>query len=541
MKKDVIYIDVEDDITNIVGKIKASPEKIIALVPPNRVGVLQSAVNMRLLKRTADQAKKRIVLISNNQSLMGLAGAASIPVARTLQSKPELVEVPVLKVDNDDVIDGGSLSVGELARTTAGEKESPAVDEVIGSSAVVTASAAAGRAATKASGVQKAGKKVKVPDFSTFRKKLALIIGAGVLLVGFLVWAILFAPRATVVISAKTTSATVDKNVNLVTGSTAGIGDDALKVIRQEQKQDLTVEFEATGEKEVGEKAKGQVRFTSDSFSALTRGIDIPAGTALTSSEGKVFYTDSSVTLNVSGNTKNTGVTAGDIGVSYNSQEGSVSGAPSGVSARFVGETSGGTSREVTVVSEEDVAKAAEKLNEKKDDSLRDKLEQSFGSSSVVIKESYKESRSDYQPSVAVGEEAGGTVTLKATVTGSMVAIDKVDIENYLKKNIEEEIADVKSQRIYENGSDDVKFAQFTDRDGKMTVRLTANGTVGPTIDENSVKEQAKGKTYGEIQSDLEAISGVDNVDIQFWPFWVRTVPNDTSKITVKFKLQDAS
>ena len=51
MNKDVIYIDVEDDITTIVGKIKASKEKIIALVPPSRVGVLQSAVNMRLLAR----------------------------------------------------------------------------------------------------------------------------------------------------------------------------------------------------------------------------------------------------------------------------------------------------------------------------------------------------------------------------------------------------------------------------------------------------------------------------------------------------------
>ena len=50
-KKDIIYIDVEDDITAIIGKIKESKEKIIALVPPKRIGVLQSAVNLRLLAR----------------------------------------------------------------------------------------------------------------------------------------------------------------------------------------------------------------------------------------------------------------------------------------------------------------------------------------------------------------------------------------------------------------------------------------------------------------------------------------------------------
>ena len=47
MNKDIIYIDVEDDITAIIGKIKASKEKIVALVPPKRIGVLQSAVNLR--------------------------------------------------------------------------------------------------------------------------------------------------------------------------------------------------------------------------------------------------------------------------------------------------------------------------------------------------------------------------------------------------------------------------------------------------------------------------------------------------------------
>ena len=89
MNKDVIYIDVEDDITAIIGKVKSSKEKIVALVPPKRVGVLQSAVNLRLLQRTATQSDKRIVLITNNQALAALSAAASIPVAKNLQSKPD--------------------------------------------------------------------------------------------------------------------------------------------------------------------------------------------------------------------------------------------------------------------------------------------------------------------------------------------------------------------------------------------------------------------------------------------------------------------
>ena len=93
MNKDVIYIDVDDDVTAIIGKIKKAKEKIVALVPPKRTGALQSAVNLRLLERMAKNDKKKLVLITNNQALVALAASAKIPVAKNLQSKPELAEV----------------------------------------------------------------------------------------------------------------------------------------------------------------------------------------------------------------------------------------------------------------------------------------------------------------------------------------------------------------------------------------------------------------------------------------------------------------
>ena len=141
MKKDVIYIDVEDDITTIVGKIKSSKEKIVAVVPPARYGVFQSAVNMRLLKRTTDTAKKHLVIISNSSALAALAASANIPVAKNLQTKPEIAEIPVLKVDDNDVIDGNDLPVGDIASATKPKSASDrAVDDVIATSATTSTS-----------------------------------------------------------------------------------------------------------------------------------------------------------------------------------------------------------------------------------------------------------------------------------------------------------------------------------------------------------------------------------------------------------------
>lgn len=125
MNKDVIYIDVDDDITAISSKMRDSKEKIVALVPPKRTGVLQSVVNLRILQRVAKKAEKRLVLITNDATLLPLAAGAGIPVAKNLQSRPEVPDVPALKVDeDDDIIDGSELSVGEHADSADTKKKS---------------------------------------------------------------------------------------------------------------------------------------------------------------------------------------------------------------------------------------------------------------------------------------------------------------------------------------------------------------------------------------------------------------------------------
>ena len=543
MKKDVIYIDVEDDITTIVGKIKASKEKIVAVVPPARYGVFQSAVNMRLLKRTADTAKKHLVIISNSSALAALAASANIPVAKNLQTKPEIAEIPVLKVDDNDVIDGNDLPVGDIASATKPKLPSDrAVDDVIAISSATTSTS--GADAKKP--VRGKKSESKVPNFSTFRKRLFIFGGLGVLLVGFLVWAIWFAPKATVIITAKNTPVTVDSNVQLAVGGATDFKTSTIKSIRQEQAADVSVEFSATGKKKVGEKAKGTVRIKTDATTILMTGLTVPAGTQIQSSGGSIYLTAADVVFPQGSPSALAGivvaVTAANVGEEYNGATGSASTSANGVtSVAFVTSPSGGSSREVTVVSEDDLAKATAALGEKKVSDLRSKLESSFSESNVVIKETFQEKRGDPVPSVKINEEATGPVTLKSTVTASMMAVERSEIQKFLKTGIQSEIEGMKSQKIYSDGSSDVKFSQFVNDAEKPKIRLTANGKIGPVIKEDEVKEQSLGKNYGEIQLALEAIDGVEDVDIKFWPFWVRTVPNNVDRVTVEFKIKDGS
>ena len=539
MNKDVIYIDVEDDITSIVSKIKDSKARIVALVPPKRVGILQSAVNMRLLNRAAENAEKRIVLITSDQALSGLAAAARIPVAKTLQSRPEIAEIPAIDVDDgDDVIDGSDIPVGELADKATPKARNKADD------AIDAAIAEDEKPSKPVKPAKSTGKgKPKVPDFNVFRKKLVLIGGGVVLFIVFMVWAIWFAPHATVVITAKTTTSTVDKSVTLKQDGKVDAANNIIKSLRQEQKKDISVDFTPTGKKKVGEKASGTMHLVRTSVSSLT--LIIPAGTSFSSGDYTFVSTEpaslSGTSIGPGGVIQSVAtvkVQATQVGSEYNLSSRSYSSNVSGFSAAGTA-MSGGSSREVTVVSADDVAKAKVKLDAQKDASLQSAVKALFPSSSIVINESYQEARSNPTPSVAIDHEASGTVQLKTTVTASMQGIDRSDMKQFLEDTLKKEIGSKKNQKIYNDGSNEVKFAQYSERNNAVQVRLTANAKIGPEIDEHKVKEQVKGRNYGDVQSSLESIEGVQDVDTKFSPFWVRTVPNNDKHISIEFKLDN--
>jgi len=107
MKKDVIYVDIDDEITSITDKISKAKAPVIALVLPKRCPVLQSSVNIKILKRTTENIGKNLVLITSEASILPLAGTAGIYVAKTLQSKPAIPIAPDAEARQRE--EGGAL------------------------------------------------------------------------------------------------------------------------------------------------------------------------------------------------------------------------------------------------------------------------------------------------------------------------------------------------------------------------------------------------------------------------------------------------
>jgi len=546
MNKDVIYIDVEDDITAIIGKIKASSEKIVALVPPKRVGVLQSAVNLRLLERMAKNANKHMVLITNNQALIGLSAVAGIPVAKNLQTKPEIAEIPALSVDDgDDIIDGAQLPIGELQKTADIASDGDAsMNKAINSIAIDDKSVSvAALGATVAKKFNKAKTGVKVPNFNSFRKKLFIGIAAGVLLIVFLVWAVWFAPAAKVIITARTTPASVNTTATLGGNAATDVAKGLIQSTFQQTKKDVSADFTATGSKDVGAKAAGTMTVTRTSVSNSS--LTVPVGTSFTDGS-LIFYSTQATTLagtqigpnGIVQDSATIKVSAANSGESYNVSARSYQSDVSGISSDG-SVMAGGTTKVVAIVTADDVQKASAALVEQPSDQIKAQLIKQFTNGEEVIDDSFTIDRAAATSVPAIGAEATGPAKLTSSTTYTITAIAKSDLEIYLKANIEKQLVGKDTQRIYDDGISKVKLSGFAKAGDTSTVNIVSTGQIGPKIDEAAIKEQVKGKIYGEAQSTLQAIDGVSNVDIQFSFFWVRTVPNNVDKITVEFKLQN--
>jgi len=165
MNKTTVYIDIEDDITAIIEKVKAAEEPIVALVPPKKSVVLQSAINLKLLRKAAKDNAKKFVLISSDPALLPLAGSLKIHVARNLNSLPAIPDAPAETADTEVQL-SEDLEAEELQELPVG-----ILDKSVASGTEADTSAQPPKAASakpkKILG-GKLGKKLAIPNFDRF-------------------------------------------------------------------------------------------------------------------------------------------------------------------------------------------------------------------------------------------------------------------------------------------------------------------------------------------------------------------------------------
>ena len=213
MNKDVIYIEPEDDITDIILKIENSKEKIVALVPPKKAGVFRSIVNIKLISKAGASSEKTVVLVTVDPSIVKLAATAKLPVTKDLQSAPtipavdeseepeeeaeeELVEEEDGTLETEDDVKDLKPSKAEKKAAEADEED----DEDEDGEDEDEEEESAKKSAKSKKDMKLSGNKLL--DWIKLHKKLAIFAGVALVgLVGFLIWAFGFAPAADITVA----------------------------------------------------------------------------------------------------------------------------------------------------------------------------------------------------------------------------------------------------------------------------------------------------------------------------------------------------
>ena len=577
MNKEVIYLEPDEDITDILTKLQQAEQKLVALVPPKKATMLRSAVNMKLVARAAKECKKVIVIVTADPALLKLAMAAQIPVAKTLQSRPIIpTKDSIAASENNDTViseDDDSEALSSLkdkksaknAKTAASAASASATGSTIDLSDEDLEKDSKNNSKNSKNaqkGRQQAEKgpsdKKALLD-SRLKKWLPIGAVAAVLVAIFLVWALVFAPSVKITVAMSTSADNFSEEIRFTTDKNAeNLSEGVLFAEKRNFEQEYNEKATATGKEDRGEKAKGSVMvsYTFKGYS-YPNGFNksIAKGTSFTASNGKGYTSTTDASLKWDGNfplvcdnnkkisngasectmSVTIPVVAEDSGENYDYPAGGKWNSVCGAVVTNPSAISGGTTNDVTVITQADIDKTKDGLVS--NHALEGKetlISEVKNEDTIIIESSFSSEVTDVKSTPAAGgvvENREKEAEVEVKVTYSVYTLQKSQIEAYIKAKT----ALGEDRRIYSIGEPYVE--RFTSIE--EPARLKTVIKTGPTVTEENIVEKAKGRKIGEVQSLLRSINGVSSVNITPSFFWVRTIPNDNSKITVELTVED--
>ncbi|MBR5046384.1 hypothetical protein IKX73_02005 [Candidatus Saccharibacteria bacterium] len=564
MNKDVIYIEPEDDITDIITKIENSKEKIIALVPPKKAGVFRSIVNIKLIAKSGVNADKKIVLVTTDPAIIKLAATTKLPVTKNLQSAPSVPKI-------DDDVEAEAASADDVVESAAAESEEEEVEDLEAEAKPEKDKDDDEKNEDKddKEDGEKSGKKAKPvksknPVINWIKNHKVLFPILIVLLIALilaLVWAIVIAPAASVTVTIRTTTTNFSENASFVTDLAAENVSEG-KFYLDEKKNETKTEasFEATGTKNVGDKATGEVvvytYFKNSGAKAINAGSVFNYGNLR-------FISDKDASLSWDGKDVNKcenkgeassftsgclvsgriAVTASEPGAQYNiaaQERGWETTANVGVYSDQA--MAGGTSKTITIVQQSDIDEALAKVvnnNASSQAERKAKLLSTIEDGSFIIDSSYKQTVSEPVSTPALGEEVkpGEKATLTVITTDSIYIVDKTKVEEFISEKAK--LAD--DYKIYKMNDPFIENFMEAGESGYIG-KIKTSVVSGPKVTENGIIDVIKGKGLGQARADLlDTFNGIDSnntrIDVSY-P-WVFSVPNDPTKITVTINVEE--
>ena len=342
---------------------------------------------------------------------------------------------------------------------------------------------------------------------------LAMLLGiAGI--IALLLGAFVFLPKADIKIFVE--PKILEKDAQVVADPKQKTVDEGAKVIPgQVIEADVSgsAKDSASGKKQIGDPAKGTIILYNKTFNSVS----ISKGTQLSGSGGTKFTLDNSVNIASESATDSgitfgkatTTVTASAIGADGNLPSGSdftIAGYSSDkLAAKSEGNFSGGTSKDVTVVSSEDQQRLLAKLSSDLRQQAQQKLQEKYPDKKI-LKEALSESISKKSYNKNINDQAS-EFTLSMTISYKGTAFNDVDLRTIVSKLVNTQVPDGFALDL----SDTETQADVSklEKDGKLVFLARFKAKLLPKIDTDKIKSQIAFKAPAEA---ADLIKGIDNI-----------------------------
>ena len=377
----------------------------------------------------------------------------------------------------------------------------------------------------------------------TGRKGGVLLIPAAlvVVIVVLFFFFYLFASHATITLNVQPDVSQKDQTVTFSTNSSTDVSKNTVAAQFITVSEDGTDSTNATGQKQTGDKAKGAVTIFNNSSNSVT----LSSGTTITSSNGLSFTMDSGVSVaSASGDpfsgtkpaTANVNVTASNFGQNYNLPSNttfSIGDNPS-IAAKNDNPFSGGTTKNITVVSKDDVSKLLSDLPKKLEDKAKNDLNGKVSGDTELLPGFVSETVDKKDFDKNAGDQAN-QVNLNGTVTYQAVTYNKNDMVNLALNLFNSKDITINQDNLNVN----VKNTKAKD-DNNIVADLNIQALLLPKIDQNSLAKQIAGESAGKAENFLSTISHVSSVSIKVSPsipLLPKLLPKNSKNITFEVKL----
>ncbi len=594
-----LYIESADEITTVIERLRGAEGTEVALVAPKGATLLQSVVNLKLTRRAADDAGKRIIIVSTDNIGRNLCAQLGIAAANTEEEAAKILSggASAVPVDDAKVISGVRIhryyedeDADETAApgtapepiiipqamlkdepktaptapiaVPASVPEPPVAAEVVQSvpfpapvavvtpepvpltRSKVTRNDTVETVTPSPTRTEKQKKEKLPPQPTTIMQKRVIKLslwlgGAGILAIVTI--AFLFLPFTRVELAVRASDWTMQLafTASLDTKDTSTDGTQ-LPAEDITGKSDKTLSFTATGSQETGDKATGSVTFYNYDTTTTTT---VPSGTTITAS-GKTFTTTASADVpgytKASGKPPVPGTATAPITATASGPDSNLSNAPAsdvkgtnGLLTFNTVSTSGGTTKTVTVVTADDIAKAKTVLTQQLTDDATKQLADQLSNRTVTSKEGTDRTvLGTLTSTVSAGEQvAGGDV--KGTISIDRSIVNTPTLESAISDRLR---TNELNNHSYKVTSKDITVDSVSSDGKQLSLTVKVSGKEAPVVPVEDLAKQLNGKSLSDGAQILSQAVPTATISYTQSPRWwpVKRYPTLTRYIVVE-------